>query len=184
MLRLLQHAVLRNVSPICVPPSIRFFSKLGAQRTWPKSTPCFCPHLLHHRRQVQRSHTKENVGTAINAPLENSSSWKSVYETVTQPFTAERDETFSDTAELSVRYITVHTLYDFYVECPDGILFDVCYVDSHPDGVGGKDIKTVVLLPTSPGSHLDVLPLMRPLVRAGYRVVAVNFPGQKSTIVK
>ncbi|XP_061178630.1 uncharacterized protein LOC133187285 [Saccostrea echinata] len=180
MLRCLQHAVHWNFHLTRTSLSSRFFSQLTGRRNWLGCT-CFCPHLLHHNRQVQRSHTKESVGAAIEAPPGNSSSLKSLYQSVTQSLTTDQNETISQTSDISLRYITVHSLYDFYEECPYGILFDVCYVDSHPDGVVGKDIKTVVFLPGSPGSHLDVLPLMKPLERAGYRVIAVNFPGYGNT---
>ncbi|XP_062573916.1 uncharacterized protein LOC134235787 [Saccostrea cucullata] len=176
MIRCLQHAVHRTFSLTRNTLSSRSFSQLIGRRNWRGCT-CVCPHLLHHNRQVQRSHTKESVGVAIEAPSGNSPSLKSLYESVTQTLTADQNETISETSDISLRYITVHSLYDFYEECPFGILFDVCYIDSHPDGVVGKGIKTVVFLPGSPGSHLDVLPLMKPLARAGYRVIAVNFPG-------
>lgn len=176
MLLSVPRAILRTYSSTCVALKARRFSQLASRRSQTSCIFYISPCWLHSKRQVQRSHTRENVAASADNSL---SSLKSVYQNVKETLSrvTVKTEPISSFAELAVRYITVHSLRDFYIECPHGILFDACYVDSHPDGVIGADLKTVVILPGSPGSHLDVLPLMRPLAKAGHRVITVNFPG-------
>lgn len=179
MLLSVPRAILRTYSSTCVALKARRFSQLASRRSQTSCIFYISPCWSHSKRQVQRSHTRENVA----ASADNSSlSLKSVYQNVKETLSrvTVKTEPISSFAELAVRYITVHSLRDFYIECPHGILFDACYVDSHPNGVIGADLKTVVILPGSPGSHLDVLPLMRPLAKAGHRVITVNFPGWKN----
>lgn len=179
MLLSVPRAILRTYSSTCVALKSRRFSQLASRRSQTSCIFYISPCWLHSKRQVQRSHTRENVAASADNSL---SSLKSVYQNVKETLSrvTVKTEPISSFAELAVRYITVHSLRDFYIECPHGILFDACYVDSHPDGVIGADLKTVVILPGSPGSHLDVLPLMRPLAKAGHRVITVNFPGWKN----
>ena len=179
MLRHLSCVVYRNFSPkTSVVPALNFsqLTNKSSQLSHVSTS------LFHSKRQVQRSHTKENLAI----PVDNTPPIKSVYQNFKETVSRRSDESeaVSETTELSLRYITVPSLRNFYVECPDGILFDVCYVDSHPDGFLGKDMKTVLVLPGSPGTHMDMLPLMRPLVRAGHRVLTVNFPGQQSRVTE
>lgn len=180
MLLSVPRAILRTYSSTCVALKARRFSQLASRRSQTSCIFYISPCWLHSKRQVQRSHTRENVAASAD---NSSSSLRSVYQNVKETLSrvTEKTEPISSFAELAVRYITVHSLCDFYIECPHGILFDACYVDSHPDGVFGADLKTVVILPGSPGSHLDVLPLMRPLAKAGHRVITVNFPGYSKT---
>lgn len=179
MLLSVPRAILRTYSSTCVALKARRFSQLASRRSQTSCIFYISPCWLHSKRQVQRSHTRENVAASADNSL---SSLKSVYQNVKETLSrvTVKTEPIGSFAELAVRYITVHSLRDFYIECPHGILFDACYVDSHPDGVIGADLKTVVILPGSPGSHLDVLPLMRPLAKAGHRVITVNFPGWKN----
>lgn len=179
MLLSVPRAILRTYSSTCDALKARRFSQLASRRSQTSCIFYISPCWLHSKRQVQRSHTRENVAASADNSL---SSLKYVYQNVKETLSrvTVKTEPISSFAELAVRYITVHSLRDFYIECPHGILFDACYVDSHPDGVIGADLKTVVILPGSPGSHLDVLPLMRPLAKAGHRVITVNFPGWKN----
>lgn len=179
MLLSVPREILRTYSSTCVALKARRFSQFASRRSQTSGIFYISPCWLHSKRQVQRSHTRENVAAHTD---NSSSSLKSVYQNVKETLSrvTEKTEPISSVAELAVRYITVHSLTDFYIECPHGILFDACYVDSHPDGVFCADLKTVVILPGSPGSHLDVLPLMRPLAKAGHRVITVNFPGWKN----
>lgn len=179
MLLYVPRAILRAYSSTRVALKTRSFSQLASRRSQATCTVYTSPCRLHCKQQVHRSHTKENVAV----PADNSSSsLKSVYQNLIQSLSRVTESTGAiSLTDLAVRYITVHTLRNFYLECPDGVLFDACYVDSHPDGVFGADLKTVVILPGSPGSHLDVLPLMTPLARAGHRVITVNFPGYGET---
>eukprot|EP00105_Crassostrea_gigas_P021274 XP_011440352.2 PREDICTED: uncharacterized protein LOC105337361 [Crassostrea gigas] len=180
MLLSVPREILRTYSSTCVALNARRFSQFASRRSQTPGIFYISPCWLHSKRQVQRSHTRENVAAHAD---NSSSSLRSVYQNVKETLSrvTEKTEPISSVAELAVRYITVHSLTDFYIECPHGILFDACYVDSHPDGVFCADLKTVVILPGSPGSHLDVLPLMRPLAKAGHRVITVNFPGYSET---
>ncbi|XP_041366493.1 uncharacterized protein LOC121381304 [Gigantopelta aegis] len=80
---------------------------------------------------------------------------------------------------IKLRYVYVQTCVNTWEDIPNGVLFDVCYADSHPD----DDLKTTASLPTivalhnTPGSHDDLIQVLESFVLMGCRVIAPNFPG-------
>jgi hypothetical protein len=79
---------------------------------------------------------------------------------------------------LRQRYIYVQTNRDRWEEIPNGVMFDVAYLDSSPDGKTSKAVPTIVSLHSVPGSFHDLQPVLKPFVKLGCRVICPAFPGE------
>ncbi|KAK3600341.1 hypothetical protein CHS0354_020008 [Potamilus streckersoni] len=82
---------------------------------------------------------------------------------------------------LQERYIVVLTSVGFWEDVPEGVLFDVGYLDSHPAGQYNPRQPTIVGIHDTPGTHGDLIDVLEPFAKLGYRVVIPNFPGFGST---
>ena len=68
--------------------------------------------------------------------------------------------------------------YDWYPNRPQGLTFDCKYLDTHGENeTKSKDLPTIVAVHGTPGTHKDFLPIVPQLVKEGFRVVALNIPG-------
>ena len=77
-----------------------------------------------------------------------------------------------------LRYVFVKTNVTFWEEYPDGILFDVGYVDtSIGNTTSSKRNPVIVALPSSAGSHMELQETLLTFAKLGYRVIIPNLPG-------
>lgn len=75
-----------------------------------------------------------------------------------------------------LRFQYVRTCISMWEEFPDGIQFDVGYVENDIKGV---DRKSVILgLPSSVGDHMELTGVLVTLAKLGCRVVIPNLPGE------
>lgn len=82
---------------------------------------------------------------------------------------------------LPMRYVYVNTCQQRWEDIPDGFLFDVGYVDSHPGSPFNPNVPLVFAVHDMYGSHESLLPLLAPLVLKNYRVIGINLPSSKHT---
>ncbi|KAL5007160.1 hypothetical protein ScPMuIL_015966 [Solemya velum] len=80
-------------------------------------------------------------------------------------------------SKLKPRYLYVRTSQERWEELPDGLVFDVAYLDTHPGSQYDPNVPLIVALHDSPGSHEQFQPIFESLTKLGYRVIAPNFPG-------
>lgn len=56
--------------------------------------------------------------------------------------------------------------------------FNIGYVDSHFGEPYDPECQIILGLHGMPGTHKDLLPILEPLAKKGYRVIGLNFPGK------
>lgn len=80
-----------------------------------------------------------------------------------------------------LRYIFLRTCITKWIDCPDGVIFDVGYADSKPlDSKDTSESQPVILgIPDVNGSHYELTSVLKPFAKQGYRVLIVNLPGNK-----
>ncbi|KAL3842560.1 hypothetical protein ACJMK2_020556 [Sinanodonta woodiana] len=84
-------------------------------------------------------------------------------------------------SSLHERYIVVLTSVGHWEDVPEGVLFDVGYLDSHPAGQYNPRQPTIVGIHDIPGTHGDLIDVLEPFAKLGCRVVIPNFPGFGTT---
>lgn len=81
---------------------------------------------------------------------------------------------------LCLRHVMIQTNLEYFDERPQGVIYNVAYVDN----CYGSDVSTrwqkpvALLLHGSPGTHQDMMILAQPLIDRGFRVIVPNFPGK------
>ncbi|XP_050409989.1 uncharacterized protein LOC126824705 [Patella vulgata] len=87
----------------------------------------------------------------------------------------------NDVDNPKLNYIFVQSSKDRWEDVPNGIMIDLAYTDSCPEekyiAKNKGKIPIILALHDSPGSHYDLLPLLKPFMKTGCRVIAPNFPG-------
>ena len=81
-----------------------------------------------------------------------------------------------------LRRKVVTTSIDRWEEKPQGLSFDVHYIDTGADWSYSrrKTTPTVFGIPGQPGDHNDLLPILKPFHEDGHRVVIVNMPAYEN----
>lgn len=77
-----------------------------------------------------------------------------------------------------LRNLVVTTSVNRRADRPQGMTFNVGYMDTGGDWHESKRkvTPTILAIPGQPGSHEDLLPVVRPLHEDGHRVIIVNMP--------
>lgn len=89
------------------------------------------------------------------------------------------DKALDLVALFPLRFVFVRTSVSFWMEYPEGLEFDVGYVDTkHQTNVVISDSKPIILgLPSSVGNHTELTSILMTFAKLGYRVVIPNLPG-------
>jgi len=76
-----------------------------------------------------------------------------------------------------LRFVFVNTSRDLWEECPNGMTFDVGYVDSGINNNLSKSAPVILGIPSSAGTHEELEGSLTSFVKLGYRVLILNMPG-------
>ena len=82
-----------------------------------------------------------------------------------------------DEPNWNVQSCVLNTNRDRFHEKPDGVIFKVDYIDTGHQNPNRANMPTVFVIPTSPGTHRDLLSVVSPLAYKGMRVIIPNMPG-------
>lgn len=78
-------------------------------------------------------------------------------------------------------YVNIVTSRGMWHESPDGLAFDVCYQYFRPDEKY-KNPPLVLALHDSPGSSINLFPMLEELANIKCQVIAPDFPGKYAII--
>lgn len=78
-----------------------------------------------------------------------------------------------------LRFVYVRTSVSVWEEYPEGVQFDVGYVDTKllKGSKSASNVPVILALPSSAGTHAEFFSILLSFVKLGYRVVIPNLPG-------
>lgn len=78
-----------------------------------------------------------------------------------------------------LRFVFIRTCVSLWIEYPEGVQFDVGYIDTklQTDTVISDNKPVILGLPSSSGSHAELTGILMTFAKLGYRVVILNLPG-------
>lgn len=82
-----------------------------------------------------------------------------------------------------IRYIFVRTNVGEWEDFPEGVEFDVGYIDTGRLVNVSQNAPVILGIPSSVGTHEELLETFVTFVRMGYRVVIVNLPGKDRILI-
>ena len=78
---------------------------------------------------------------------------------------------------LPLHYIFVKTSVDRWIDFPEGVQFDVAFVDSMPGQPYDSAVPVILGLPSCVGNPMELAKVLASFVRLGCRVIIPNMPG-------
>lgn len=93
----------------------------------------------------------------------------------------QRQNNITDSPELDKiienKYVMLRCCVAMWEDFPQGAMFDAGFIDTHIDEKFNPSTQVVLLLHDVFGNHTDFIPIIKPLYKLGYRVIAPSFPG-------
>jgi hypothetical protein len=82
-------------------------------------------------------------------------------------------------ADFKLRSVEFYTNCGRWDEKPNGALVNATFIDTCYDASASVKAKMPVLLGLhgSPGNHNELIAVVKPFIKEGYRIILLNFPG-------